>query len=131
MASSVFRELGEHHRARLLACVEERRLDPGQTLFRQGDPFDGAYLVVEGRLRVQATAQGGGEVTLGELTRGDVLGEMQLLTGGARSASAVASEACRLLKIPQQVFRTLASEHPALLASLSNTISLRLHQEQL
>jgi NTE family protein/lysophospholipid hydrolase len=130
MAASVFRELGEHHRARLLAAADEVRLAAGQTLFCEGDAFDGAYLIASGAVRVRAGAAGA-ETTLALLGPGDVVGEMQLLTGGPRSASAFASEPSRLLKIPQAVFRSLASEHPALLAALSNLISLRLHHEQL
>lgn len=130
-ASNVFGELERQHQVLLLSGSAQADLSAGEVLFREGDAFDGTYLVMDGRLRVHAEGHGGGEVTLGEVTRGDVLGEMQLLTGGFRSASVTADEQSRLLKFPDQALRGLLSEHPALLDRLSDIVSRRLHREQL
>ena len=67
--------------------VEIITLAGGETLFGHGDPGDSAYIVMSGRLRVVLDLEAGEECTLNELGRGEVLGEMALLTGDSRSAT--------------------------------------------
>ncbi|HXV07722.1 MAG TPA: cyclic nucleotide-binding domain-containing protein, partial [Burkholderiales bacterium] len=74
----------------VLRYVETRvqwvRLQSGETLFSAGDSGRDLYFIVSGRLR----ALGPGGRVLNEMTRGESIGEIALLTGEPRSATVVA-----------------------------------------
>ncbi|MGH8534026.1 MAG: cyclic nucleotide-binding domain-containing protein, partial [Gammaproteobacteria bacterium] len=59
----------------------------GEALFRQGDPADGWYIVMSGRLQVLRRDELGEIKTLGELGRGEGVGELSLLSGEPRIAT--------------------------------------------
>ena len=69
----------------------ERSFNPGQTIFREGQASDLAYVVVEGRVEISKRSDEG-DTVLGKLRKGDVLGEIGVLTGQPRSATARALE---------------------------------------
>jgi CRP-like cAMP-binding protein len=88
--------------ARLAASLVERRYADRQTIFGRGDAGTCAMIVVEGRVRVGVTSAEGREVLLGVLEPGQMLGELALLDGKARSADATALGACRLLSLDRR-----------------------------
>ncbi len=102
--SELFRALGDAAIEAMLARAARRRIAAGETLIRRGDPSTGLFVVVEGRLRVSVVSAEGGEVTLGMLGPGEVLGEMALLDGRERSADVTAMEACTLLFVERRLF---------------------------
>jgi CRP-like cAMP-binding protein len=77
--------------AELVAAARMRVIEAGEYLFRHGDPSDAVYVIVEGLLAVfsQLRAEDVDEplVCLGP---GELVGEMQIIFGGRRSASASA-----------------------------------------
>lgn len=86
-------------------------LRSGETLFRQGDPGDAAFIVINGRLR--AVLEGdGSEQVLGEVGRGQPIGEMALIDGGPRSATVHAIRDTRLIKFSRVTFDRLTSGYP-------------------
>jgi len=89
----------------LLATLsKERRLRAGESLFREGDPGDAMYVVMEGRVRISKQIPGVGEEALGILERGDYFGEMALIDRQPRSADAKAHDAgAVVLSIPKDV----------------------------
>src|SRR5215475_8122395 len=71
----------------LLAELRVFEIPGGAWLFQKGDPADSLYLIARGRLQVWGEAsEGGAARLLGELGSGDSVGEVGLLTGGARTA---------------------------------------------
>jgi CRP-like cAMP-binding protein len=89
----------------LSTLSKERRLRGGEVLFREGDPGDAMYVVLEGRVRISKRISGVGEEALGILERGDYFGEMALIERQPRSADAKAHDAggAVVLSIPQDV----------------------------
>ncbi len=69
-------------------------------LFFQGDPAHSAYVVRRGWIVILLTSSDGRELVLSEMRPGDVFGENAVLTGAARSATAVSREDTELLEIP-------------------------------
>lgn len=75
------------------------RLREGTTVFRQGDPGGSMYVIRTGKVRVLKESHGRQRVvtTLGP---GDFFGEMAVVTGRPRSATAEVVEEAELLKVP-------------------------------
>jgi predicted acylesterase/phospholipase RssA len=108
--------------------VELLTIAGGETLFRQGDPGDSAYIVMSGRLRVVSETPDAPERTLNELGRGEVLGEMALLTGDRRSATVFAVRDTDLARLSREGFHRLIERRPESLRNLSHIIADRLQR---
>lgn len=106
--------------------VEIRTLAGGETLFRQGDPAEAAYVVMSGRLRVAARTDDEDERVLNELGRGEVLGELALLTGSSRSATVYAIRDTDVARIPREAFLKTIERRPTSLQTLSRVMADRL-----
>ena len=76
----------------------------GEYLFRQGDPGDEAYMVMSGEIEILVGAAGK-ERVLSVARRGDVIGEMALLSDEPRVASARVRTPADLLVVPEEMFR--------------------------
>ncbi len=71
--------------------MTERHFEAGETIFREGDPADYAYLIHSGRVEILKET-GDGPLALAVLEAGDMFGEMGVLDAAARSATARAVE---------------------------------------
>lgn len=119
----LFREVPADELAPLAAVVKERHLYAGERLFSEGDPGDALYLICEGRVRVMA-----GSVEVAVLGPRECIGEMALLDGAPRAASAVVTEEARLLRLSSEDFRNLLPTQPAISTALLSTLACRLRQ---
>lgn len=106
--------------------LRARRFRRGEVLFHEGDPGDALFVVASGAVKVAVPSEDGEEAILATLRRGDFLGELALLDGAPRSASAVALEATETLALPREQFLALVATEPAirdaLLASLAGEL---------
>lgn len=91
-----------------------RSYPKGQILFYQQDPGDALYVIVSGRVKAFVTSEDGAELHLGVFESPAILGEVALVDGGPRSASAEVVEAARLLVFTRATFFSLLGEHPEL-----------------
>lgn len=107
-------ELGD----RLVRRVFKR----GQAVFHQGDPGDALYVLVEGSVNVVVTSESGDRMVLTTMHAPDVLGEIALLDGGMRSATAEAVEETTALMLSRGAFLELMREHPALVDQLMRSL---------
>jgi EAL domain-containing protein (putative c-di-GMP-specific phosphodiesterase class I) len=80
-----------------------RELFPGEVLYHQGEPSDCAWLIEQGVIEL-ATLQGRRSSPLGLFGPGELIGELGMLDGGPRSATATAREHCVLLSIEHDPF---------------------------
>src|SRR4051812_21644339 len=88
--SAVFGDLKPEARAMLVDWFEPILVPAGAVLMEQGDEADSLYLVTVGRLRVTMRRDDHTDVVLAELGRGEVVGEMALVTNDPRSATVAA-----------------------------------------
>ena len=95
-------------------------------VFSQEDKGDALFVVASGAVKVVVPSEEGEEAILATLRRGDFLGELALLDGAPRSASAIALEPTEALALPRDQFRVLVATEPAirdaLLASLAGEL---------
>ncbi len=87
---------------------------PGEAVVRQGEPIGPAYVVHEGKLRVQV--EGIGDVAF--LRAGDLFGETAHVTGRARSATVTAVTASTLLRLDEEGVSELLAAEPGFRAHL-------------
>ena len=86
----------------------------GEILFFQSDPSDSAYLVSSGSISIILNSADGREMVINEMQRGDLFGELGILTKKPRSTSASAHSNSELLVIPRQAFLQVVDNEPQL-----------------
>ena len=114
------------------ACLElaerttQRAYRPGQVVFVQDEPGDRMFIVAEGSVKLLIRSAHGDAVELARRWPGDVFGEVALLDGGPRSASAEAVERSVLVAIARgELIRLLRDNErvvDALLTSLGRLV---------
>lgn len=87
-------------------------LPAGRELMRQGDDADGLYVVVGGRLRYESRDQQGRITRAGDFARGEIIGELALLTGDNRSATVRAMRDSELVKLSNVSVQRMLHEAP-------------------
>jgi CRP/FNR family cyclic AMP-dependent transcriptional regulator len=121
---------------RLAAGMRTRRFRRGEVIFHIGDPGDALFVIVDGEVKISLPSETGDEAILATLRVGDVFGELALLDGAPRSASATAISASETVVLPRDRFRELiateAGVRDALLASIAGELRrLTTHVEEL
>ncbi len=110
--------------SQLASRMELRELANGSEILKEGTT--GLDLVVIKKGKVEITKkQGENVVTLGELSAGDVLGEMAIITGEPRSASAHAKGPTEIMLLPGEHFRTALETYPSLLKAIEDVVRSR------
>jgi CRP-like cAMP-binding protein/predicted acylesterase/phospholipase RssA len=134
----------------LAAGLKRLDLPAGHILFREGEPGDALYLILNGRVRVAigapeptppsersaesqpVPAPNQSTQTLAELGKGDLLGEMALLTSEPRSATVVAVRDSHLARLDRPAFDRIVAAYPREMLSLVSTqLAARLRQQNL
>ena len=112
---------------RLMSELEVLNLKPGEILFREGDPGEHLYIVVNGELEILMGPGTEDELILNILHEGEYVGEMSLIQpDGHRSTSARALGEIVLLSMSRDQFGGLLQRHPELARSLISVLSQRL-----
>ena len=96
----------------------ERVVRAGEVNGREGEPVEHLYVILEGELRITKKTADGGETVLNVYTPGTFFAEVPLLAGSPFMASGRALTDCRMLLIPNDLFRRLLTVN----ASFSNGI---------
>lgn len=120
--TALFGELNETIRDAVADALDTTRITGGSRLFAQGDAGDAAYLVLSGRLRVERP-QGGRIQVLREVGRGELVGELSLLTGAPRSATVRATRDTEVGRMPRDRFDALIAEYPALAIRITQMLA--------
>ena len=110
----------------LLSLARVETFRQGQAIFQKGDPGDCLYAILEGQVGINTISEEGKEIFLNILDAGEVLGEIALLDGNARTAAAVAMQNCRLLRIARGDFLPFLERHPKLCIRLMTVLCERL-----
>jgi CRP-like cAMP-binding protein len=105
--------------------MDEVDVKAGRVLMREGASGREFFIVVSGSVRVERNGR-----KVNELGPGDFLGEIALIDRGPRTATAVASDACRLLVLDIGGFRTLVSKYPTVQGKIMKALAERLREAQ-
>lgn len=96
-----------------------RYLEAGDVLLKQGELSDDLYFVLSGRLRAIQAKSNAKDTVLGEIGRGETIGELALILGEPRSASIIALRDSILASLTKVDFETIIKVHPRLALSLA------------
>ena len=125
----LFRDLNEQAFERLAEIGEERPVPAGAELFREGDPGDALYCILEGKVSLRVKDGTGRAAEIGVRQAGDAVGELALIDGGPRLATATTTEACRLFVIERRAFLDLLGKSPNLLANLLVVLTTKIRND--
>jgi len=112
-ATPLFSGLGHDALEALLTRIGLVTLEPGERLFREGDPGHALYIVAEGEVGV--VREGPPRRAIARLGTGAFFGEVALLTEQPRNATVEAIAATQLLTIDRELVATLVADHPDVL----------------
>ncbi|GAB7126706.1 Crp/Fnr family transcriptional regulator [Amantichitinum ursilacus] len=109
-----FEDFSEEDLEVVLQAAVKRHLPKGTFLFREGDPGEAMYLLVEGRTRSFTSDNQGKEFVFLIGEPGDVFGEVSMIDDSPRSWSAQVEEDSTFLMFTKQDFRTAMDAYPQL-----------------
>ena len=98
----LFRALDADARRELAAHATRRSYAAGAPIFHMGDPGDSMMAVLTGTVRITLPTRHGKEMTLADVPKGELFGEIALIDGQARSAAATALTRCELLVLDRR-----------------------------
>ncbi len=123
------RTFGDFHEEaleQLLPQVEWVEVGGGEVLFEQGEADQSLYFVVSGRLRARVTDEDGSQRTIGEIARGETVGEMAFFTGEPRTATVSAVRDSVLARFTSEVFRAVLLAYPLITMNMTRLVIERL-----
>ena len=109
----------------LAGIAEEVVYSAGSPIIREGEHGDSMFLIAEGEVQIHR-----GEGQLAVLRQQDYFGEMSILDGEPRSASASALTDCLLLRINQADFHDILSHHFEVALTIIRTLTRRLRNTE-
>jgi len=112
------------------ARLEWLSLASRETLFRAGDPGDALYVIISGRLRATITGEDGAERVLEEMGRGELVGEMGVLMGEARSATVTAVRDSELVRLARSDLLALSQHHLEVMIRINALLARRMRKQE-
>ncbi|MHB8520828.1 MAG: ATP-binding protein [Limisphaerales bacterium] len=108
--------------------AQVKAFSAGQQVFKEGDPGDGIYLIIEGTVQISSIIGQDERRVLSQLGPGEFFGEMAVLDNEPRSATVSAETDTRVYFIPRNYLLNMLEHSPMLAASLVREFSLRLRE---
>jgi serine/threonine protein kinase len=122
--TNIFDSIPREALCSLLNSLAYRKVKSGERFINQGDPGDFLYIVQQGTC--VATVEKEQKIhTVGRMGKGDVVGEMAMLTGEPRSAHVAAETDMQLWGLSRRQFDTIAGENPDLRCFLTELLAER------
>ena len=114
----LFADLGDSELGKIARLLKEHKVSENETIFNQGETGDALYIVLQGRVRIASTDSFGRERVLAFYGPGEFFGDMAVLTGAPRSASATASTDVRLLQLRKDDFDVLVATNVGIMRGM-------------
>lgn len=122
----MFARLDDEHLNLLSASLGSQTFPRGATIFHQGSVGNTLYLIVSGQVRIYTSSLLGQEISVVVFREGNFFGELSLLDGHERSASAVAMRATTTLTLHRTAFLQAIRTYPEIAVTVLEELSARL-----
>ena len=124
----LFASLDDAAAKTLRELLKSQHVTSDTQLFRQGEQGDAMYLIESGRIRISIHDADNKELTLAELAQGDFFGEMSLIDGRQRSATASVIEDASLAILSRESFLSFVRANPDVALEMLSALSDRLRR---
>ncbi|MBL9038694.1 MAG: cyclic nucleotide-binding domain-containing protein [Archangium sp.] len=121
-ASPLFQTFTDTGISILATICQPKQFPPGAILFAENMVSDSMFIIGDGRVALASKNAGGQDLALGELTNGDWLGELSLISTGQRMCTATAVVMVTAFEIRQADFQRLTASKPQACMKLLMTI---------
>jgi NTE family protein len=122
----IFEGLARAGLEQVASLMESRRFDAGTAICTAGEPGDSLFVIIDGLAHVTLPDAAGEPRIVAKLRRGDVVGEMSMITGDPYSATVVAAVPTWTLEVSQAAFGQIVGRDPSVLVNLNRILSQRL-----
>ncbi|MCI4669713.1 MAG: patatin-like phospholipase family protein [Bacteroidia bacterium] len=126
-----FGEMSDETFEEFASLLEWVELPANRLLVRQGDRGDSMYILISGRLQAWISQDDGSKQIIGEVAKGESVGEMALFTGDPRSADILSIRDSLLVKISKETFDKLVQKFPQSAINISKLIINRFNKRVL
>lgn len=103
----LFKNFDDSELSQINKIVEEKSYSPGQDIFIVGQEAQSFFVIRMGTVKIYTNPDGSGDLNIANMGTGSHFGEMPLMDGGKRSATAQAVEATTLLELNYEKLRKL------------------------
>ncbi|PWZ03234.1 hypothetical protein BCV70DRAFT_197464 [Testicularia cyperi] len=110
------------------SSLDWQQVNAGQVIYRENDPSDSFFIVINGRLRAITEKDNAIEVH-NEYGQGDSVGELDVITNSRRRTTLHAIRDSELAKMPSTLFNAISVRHPAITIQISRIIARRVRAE--
>ncbi len=126
--TQLFSTLTEREMRMLCARVSKMHFSRAETLFSEGDPCHGLFVVATGRIRIFKLSPSGREQVLAVEEPGSSFAELPVFDGGVYPASASSVEDSEVLFISRRDFQNYCREHPEVALKVLAVVGSRLRR---
>jgi CRP-like cAMP-binding protein/thioredoxin reductase len=112
----------------MFLSAEVREIRNGEVIVRQNDYSDSFLIVAGGQVEISVRPEGGAERKVATLTAGNFFGEMGLISGRRRNATAIARGGVRLIEVPRKAMLKLMATDAAVKKTVDRVFLLRAFQ---
>lgn len=127
--STYFGALEEENYQTLKSLLQWRSLHSGEVLFRQNDAAESMYMVISGRLIAKMKDEDQKYRSVGEISKGESVGETAILTEKPRSASVFALRDSVVVELKKETLFHYANQNPMLFLAFTKIIVKRLEKQ--
>ena len=127
----IFRGLPQEQIDRLLFDARLQTFNRGQVLFRQNDPANAIWIVVDGWIHLVRSQEADGQahcVVLFTVTSHEALCGVSVIEPDTYTASGLAGTTCRVLRIPAASFTRMLAQAPAFTERILQLLARRIRQ---
>jgi len=108
-----------------------KAFEPGEVLFREGEPGDVMFIIIQGEVEIRKRISAKTARTLITFHEGDIFGEMALVEKKPRSATAIAMSTCRTLVMNEALLDNMIENNPDFAKKMIRILSERIRKANL
>jgi CRP/FNR family transcriptional regulator, cyclic AMP receptor protein len=120
-----FQTLDDEERMAVASLMKAERIPAATTLFRENDPGGILYIITKGGIELSVVGEDRSKVVVDVLQPGEFFGEVSLLDGGGRSATAVAVEDVEAYSLDRDAFLGLLRRRPEAALDVLSAVARR------